>query len=437
MYRQIRSVVITLILGSALHGGSLRVLGPAQRSMATMVTDIAGQRVIMYGGQDYGLSGQCYNEIWALDPATESWQEIIVTPPTPPARRNPALAYNPNTQQIFMFGGRTAYTFYNDLWVLDLTPGLEHWTQLSPSGMPPSPRTEVTGIYDQVANRLIFFGGDTPGGRTNETWQFDIGSNTWSMLNPSGPLPLERSAYAAVYHPSSHRMVVFSGCSSPIASDVWALGLTYGMENWQQLFPTGAAPTGRGQPFCALDENHDALIVGFGYDYPGYIVLLSDVWSLDLTNLTWQQTVTSGTVFPRRGSCASYSPQTGLVYIFGGDNGIATSTGYALYTDQVWALETPMKAAINSGRLQVVPNPVRLPCRITTYLETPGEIDMTIIDSSGRLVKTMLEQKARAGSHTMEWDGMDQNNKRVAAGTYFVRLHIDGAPVTEKVVLVR
>jgi hypothetical protein len=433
----LRAVVFVCIITNALYGGSLRAIGPAQRSMASMITDTVNQRIIMYGGQDYGITGQCYDEIWSFNPASEAWTEITVSPPTPPPRRNPALAYDPATNQMFMFGGRTAYTFFNDLWVLDLTPGSEHWTQLTPTGTPPGPRTEITGIYDHIANRIMYFGGDQPSGiRTNETWQLDLNTMAWSMLTPSGPVPLARSAYGAVYDPTQHRMIVFSGCASPILPDVWALNLTYGSETWQQLYPTGPTPQGRGQPFCAYDETQHAMIFGFGYDYPGYIDLLSDVWALDLTTVTWQQVVPTGTVAPRRGSCGSYSPQNGLIYIHGGDAGIALSTTYALYTDPVGIEEIASQPITEQEALRVSSNPVVLPCKIKAFLQKPGEICVNIIDNSGRVVRTIIEPVETAGNHVLNWDGLDQNDRRVSAGTYFIQLSIDGIPVTKKVVLI-
>jgi flagellar hook assembly protein FlgD len=62
---------------------------------------------------------------------------------------------------------------------------------------------------------------------------------------------------------------------------------------------------------------------------------------------------------------------------------------------------------------------------------------LKIHDVAGRTVRTLLKEVRSTGNYILEWDGLDQNNKRVPAGTYFIRLHIDGAPVTEKVVLVR
>ncbi|UCF71384.1 MAG: T9SS type A sorting domain-containing protein [candidate division WOR-3 bacterium] len=440
MHRYPVVVLVCAIAINALYGGSLCVVDcyPAQRSMASMISDTVNHRIIMYGGQDYNLSGDCYDEIWAFDPSLESWQQVEVTSPTPPPRRNPSLILDPTTNQMFMFGGRSAYTFYNDIWRLDLTLGAEYWTQLTPSGTPPCPRTEVTGIYDPVSHRLIFFGGDIGGGiRLNETWELDLTTMAWTQLGPSGPLPIPRSACASVYDQTQHRIIVFSGCATPMMSDVWALDLTYGNENWEQLYPSGPTPQCRGQAFCAYDEVQNALIVGFGYEgSPYYIILLSDVYALNLTDISWQQVVPSGTVAPRRGSCGSYSPENGLVYIFGGDAGVALATTFALYTDPVGIAELIPKPMGEDSPIGVAPNPLVLPCQIETFMQRPGELCMNIYDNSGRLIRTMIEPEQTAGTHTINWDGLDGQNRPVPAGTYFIQVNIDGVPKTKKVVLI-
>ncbi|MGB7055037.1 MAG: FlgD immunoglobulin-like domain containing protein, partial [bacterium] len=155
-----------------------------------------------------------------------------------------------------------------------------------------------------------------------------------------------------------------------------------------------------------------------------------------LNTLTWQQVVPFGTVPPRRGSCSSYSPQNGLAYIFGGDAGFALSTTYALYTDPVGIEELASRPITDLRNLRISPNPVVLPCQINAFLQNPGELCVNIIDNSGRLIRTIIESEETAGNHTLIWDGLDQNNRRVPAGTYFIQLNIDGTPITEKVVLV-
>lgn len=427
-------VAIAICLVSNAYAGSLQIVpcSPCQRSMATMIMDTYNQRVIMFGGQDYGFSGRYFNDIWTLDINSETWQLLTLSQPTPSPRRNAALAYDTVNNRIFLFGGRTGSTLYNDLWVLDLTMGAEYWVELTPSGTPPSPRTEVTGIIDPINNRLMVFGGDTYSGRVNDTWELDLNTTTWFMLNPSGSLPLVRSAYSAVYDPTGHRMIVFSGASSPILNDLWALDLTYGSESWQELNPGGNIPQGRAQPFCAYDSQNNRMITGFGFAAG----LHSDAWALDLDSLYWRRILTPNLVHPRRGSCAAFNILNGEVVIFGGDNGGSAAELYSLTTDTLAILEHFGSNVVISPYLQIVTNPSRLPCKMNVFVPQPGNVSLKILDVSGRVIRHLIENTHSSGNYIVSWNGDDSKGRKVASGTYFIKLEIDGESVVQKAVVI-
>jgi flagellar hook assembly protein FlgD len=62
---------------------------------------------------------------------------------------------------------------------------------------------------------------------------------------------------------------------------------------------------------------------------------------------------------------------------------------------------------------------------------------MSVIDSSGRRVRTYPQRTLAAGSHQLDWDGRDQGGQLVASGVYFVRLNIGSELATRKVTLLR
>ncbi len=438
MSKYLTLCIINVLLVSTVFAGSLRVVAnPSQRSMATMATDSLNERILLFGGRNYGsYYDQYYNELWSFDLNTETWGLISISEPLPSPRINPGLAYHVPSHQMILFGGRTGITHYNDVWALDLTVGAESWTQLYPSGTPPSPRTEVKGIIDPINNRLILFGGAVDGVYTNETWSLDFNTLTWSQLYPSGSLPAPRSAYAALYDPAEHRMIVFSGTGQPIVSDVWSLDLTYGSENWQQLFPSGGPPQGRAQSFHAFDKINNALIAGFGFDYPGFIHYLSDVWALYLDSLVWHQLVPPGVVEERRGACAAYNHLNGQVVIFGGDHGSSFANTYSLITDYVAVEEYRERIIQISPHIKVSPNPSRLTYHINFTVPFSGTICLKVIDGSGRLVNTLIRNKRNSGNYITQWNGKDSKGRKVPSGTYFICLEIDGKSIAKKVVLV-
>ncbi len=427
-------LVISALFVSALHAGSLRVTAnPSQRSMSTMVTDVPNQRIILFGGQNY--PNEYFNDLWALDLNTETWKLISVSGASPAPRRNATFLYDSINSQAYLFGGRDAAILYNDVWILDLTPGSEHWTQLFPSGTRPTGCTEAAGVIDQISNRLIFFGGDFISERTNEAWELDLKTLIWSQLFPSGAPPSPRSACAAVYDQITHSLIVFSGLATPVTNDVWALRLTYGSEYWQQLYPGGAPPQERGQSFCAFDQAKNEMVTGFGYDYPPFDYL-SDVWALDLGSLAWRQILSAGIVQGRRGSCAAYNPLSKEVVIFGGDYGSSFANTYSLATGVIAIKENQGSSVSGAPYIKLISNPTCPPCQINAFVPFPSSVALKIFDASGRYITTLIKDERNSGNYIVHWDGKDEAGNTVAAGTYFVELELDGVSEVEKLVVI-
>ena len=101
------------------------------------------------------------------------------------------------------------------------------WDELTPS-MPPSRRSYHTAIYDPVRGRMVVFGGNDESDR-NDVWALTLsGSPVWTQLFPSGMPPSARFEHTSIYDPVRDRMVVFAGVneSSTFFNDVWALTLS-------------------------------------------------------------------------------------------------------------------------------------------------------------------------------------------------------------------
>ena len=65
------------------------------------------------------------------------------------------------------------------------------------------------------------------------------------------------------------------------------------------------------------------------------------------------------------------------------------------------------------------------------------EADLSIYDTSGREVRTLVSGPLKAGLHTVRWDGTNNDGKSVASGVYFYSLKADTYESTKKMVLVR
>jgi hypothetical protein len=84
------------------------------------------------------------------------------------------------------------------------------------------------------------------------------------------------------------------------------------------------------------------------------------------------------------------------------------------------------------------PNPFSPRTGVTfRVLSTGGDIRLTLVDASGRLVRTLLDGKPRLGMHEIRWDGRDESGRPSASGVYFARLRGREGETTQKLVLAR
>jgi parallel beta-helix repeat protein len=69
----------------------------------------------------------------------------------------------------------------------------------------------------------------------------------------------------------------------------------------------------------------------------------------------------------------------------------------------------------------------------------PAEVEITIYNLLGKLVKTLVKTRQYPGEHKVLWDGRDDSGKEVASGIYFYRMKVSGLQLVKpkKMVLLR
>jgi hypothetical protein len=87
---------------------------------------------------------------------------------------------------------------------------------------------------------------------------------------------------------------------------------------------------------------------------------------------------------------------------------------------------------------QNVPNPFNPMTEIRFDLSQSGHVSLRIYDVAGRLVRTLVDKDMSAGrNHTMVWNGLDDQNNKVASGVYFYRLNAVDKLLTKKMVVMK
>ncbi|MDQ1711160.1 MAG: large repetitive protein [Frankiaceae bacterium] len=157
--------------------------GPAGRTQTRLVYDAAARQVVLFGGWgnppampretsfEQWLSDTVLGDTWVLEGTR--WRQVTTQGPT--ARRQHAMAYDPVTREIVLFGGYgdtqrgspeiglalRAATDLGDTWAWDG----HAWSPRS--GAAPSPRHDATLVYDARTGRLVLCGG---AGEVADTW---------------------------------------------------------------------------------------------------------------------------------------------------------------------------------------------------------------------------------------------------------------------------
>ncbi len=92
---------------------------------------------------------------------------------------------------------------------------------------------------------------------------------------------------------------------------------------------------------------------------------------------------------------------------------------------------------------QNYPNPFNSSTVIWYFLPDvgyqPAEVEITVYNLLGKLVRTLIKKRQYPGQHKVLWDGKDDSGKEVASGTYLYRLKVSGLELVKprKMVLIR
>jgi FlgD Ig-like domain len=83
------------------------------------------------------------------------------------------------------------------------------------------------------------------------------------------------------------------------------------------------------------------------------------------------------------------------------------------------------------------PNPLTSITTIDYSLTQKGKVVMKIYNSTGQLVRTLLDGEKEPGKYAVNWDSRDNNGVKVANGSYFYQLEINDQKQAKRMVLVK
>lgn len=278
---------------------------PEARRNGAAVYDPVGRRVVIFGG--FGGSGHL-NDAWAFDLVTLSWSPLETRGTPPDARLGHDAIYDPHGRRMIVWAGQNDQRFFNDTWALDLTS--LSWSELLPASRPQA-RYGSASVYDPFERRLVTFAGFTDlTRRFQDTQAFDLDTNSWEDLTPSGEKPEVRCLLTAAFDPTGRRMIVYGGQRSGPLADIWAFDL--GSRAWTSLTPA-QGPPGRFFASSFLDALGQFHVFG-GETARGAV---GETWVFDLAREQWRLLEIPGPP-PRNGMSTAYADAEDRFFVFGG-----------------------------------------------------------------------------------------------------------------------
>ena len=83
------------------------------------------------------------------------------------------------------------------------------------------------------------------------------------------------------------------------------------------------------------------------------------------------------------------------------------------------------------------PNPFNPETAIQFELPENAKVSLTVFNSLGQTVRTLLDQELARGSYRITWDGRNQAGQIQTSGIYFYRIQTDGFVSMRRMVLMR
>ncbi len=245
----------------------------------------------------------------SIDQPKLRWTERTATVkfPSPNARIQPILIYDPTRHRWVMFGGLTTpNNTLDDTWEYDGRT----WAQITVDATPPHRRFSAA-TFDTLRNRVIMFGGKQEPGfiSLDDTWAYD--GTTWTQLVGSAT-PIARTFHTIAYDISRDRVVLMDG-AGPVFEDVrdlWEFDGTNWSQKTRDATPQALAPT------LAYDVGRQEVIAHGGTTGEPLYTRIAETWAWNGTTWTDKNPVT----VPSNAELAalSYLPSRGRLLRFGG-----------------------------------------------------------------------------------------------------------------------
>ncbi len=270
---------------------------PPPRYDPAMAYDPATGTLVLFGGASQTGGTAMLGDTWTWNGS--QWTKR--TPAHSPSPRYGArLVYDPTTQSLLLFGGADASNqFFGDTWAWT---GSDWIAIPTPTSSAPPPRYDASLAYDSASGQVLLFGGWNGASALGDTWVWQ--GTSWSAVHPAHS-PSARYGAAMAYDAAAGSMVLFGGANG---TTVHADTAVWNGTDWTFKAPAHVPPAAS-DAVMAYDQAEAAVVLFDGG---------SGTWTWNGTDWTQQQPASSP---PAVGAAAAdYVGSTNSLVLFGGED---------------------------------------------------------------------------------------------------------------------
>ena len=118
-----------------------------------------------------------------------------------------------------------------------------------------------------------------------------------------------------------------------------------------------------------------------------------------------------------------------------------TYSGWNIDDVELWAMPSYISGVGDMPTRQLAvgnhPNPFNPLTKVEFSLDANGFVKLDVYDMHGRLVRQLVAESLPAGAHSIVWDGLDGDGRKVGSGVYLARLQAGGRTAEHKMVLLK
>ena len=322
---------------------------------------------------------------------------------------------------IWVGGGSSGSGFYDNLTKLDL--GANTWTVAT--AMPQTSLLYYSlGAYPDSGWVYLFGGSPSGTSVIPNAYRYSPVTNQWTAL-PNMPGPRKGAMVATV----GDTIYVIGGMTGPDYTSTRGTVLKYSVlgNTWTSATDTMPDKLGWGRAAVYSPGFSGERIYVFGGYRAGTIV--NACWRYDVEAGSW--TADRNMLITNRSFGGSI--EGNYIWVAGGYNTVILPNVLKGIIFETGVEEG--QPSIGWSEVTSAPTFVRGAGRISFNLAKAGSVKLSVFNASGRLVTTLVDRAMGAGSQTVTWNGTDANGRRVARGSYFYRLTVDGETTASKAIV--